>query len=364
MKKVLFVCVENSCRSQMAQGFARELGEGVIEAHSAGSRPSGQVDPDAVMVMLEDGIDIAKNNSKGFSGLGAQEFDYVISMGCLDVCPLAPGKKHLDWRIEDPKGKAIEFFRKTRDQIKEKVSQLVNEIKAEEYVEEKKMGLHFDDELAKLREDILRMGGQVENAIISSVEALKGLSRQEAERVIAEDKSIDECELKIDEKCLDLLALRQPVAVDLRFITMAMKISTDLERMADLAVDIAQRVLELADKPLLKPLVDIPKLSVLAQEMTRDALKAFLSGDVCLAKQVILRDRDADAIRNLVQSELINEYIMKNKSNIPRAIPLMLIARHLERICDHATNIAEDVIYAVEAKVVKHHPEKLQNGTL
>jgi phosphate transport system protein len=224
------------------------------------------------------------------------------------------------------------------------------------------MERHFDEELADLKKDILGMGGMVEAAISKSIDALKELSRDKADNVITEDKIIDEQELKIDERGVDLLALRQPMAVDLRFITMAMKISTDLERIADLAVDIAQRVLELVDKPLLKPLIDIPKLTTLAQEMTRDALNAFVNGDVGLAKKVILRDKDADNIRNLVQSELINDYISKDKSFIPRAIPLMLIARHLERICDHATNIAEDVIYMVDAKVVKHHPEKLKNG--
>jgi phosphate transport system protein len=316
------------------------------------------------MVMLEEGVDIGEQKSKGFNDLTHKEFDYIVTMGCGDVCPFVPGKRHFDWHIDDPRGRSIEFFRKARDQIREKVTSLIKEIKVEECVEGNIMERHFDDELMGLREGILRMGQLVENAIFASIEALKKLSRPEAEKVISDDKVIDECELKIDEVCLDLLALRQPVAVDLRFITMAMKISTDLERMADLAVDIAQRVLEIVDKPLLKPLEDIPKLSVLAQEMTRDALGAFLSSDVVLAKQVILRDRDADTLRNLVQSELINEYIVKNKSSIPRAIPLILIARHLERICDHATNIAEDVIYAVEAKVVKHHPEKLQNGSL
>ncbi len=221
------------------------------------------------------------------------------------------------------------------------------------------MERHFDEELAELKQDILDMGTMVQESIARVEEALRKLSEQEAQAVIEYDKIIDEWELKVDESCLDLLALRQPMAIDLRFITMAMKISTDLERMADLAVDIAQRVLELVGKPLLKPLIDIPKLSVLAQEMTRDALLSFINGDVALAKQVILRDNDADALRNLVQEELINEYIAKDKSVTARAIPLLLVARHLERICDHATNIAEDVIYMVEAQVIKHHHEKL-----
>ena len=225
------------------------------------------------------------------------------------------------------------------------------------------MERHLDTELQELKADILRMGSLVEYAIGAAMEALKQLDRPAAEKVICSDKAVDELELSIDEKSLDLLALYQPMAVDLRFITMVMKISTDLERMADLAVDIAQRILELAGKPLLKPLVDIPQLAVLAQHMTKDALDSFVKADVFLAKKVILRDKDADNLRNKVQAELINDYIAKDKSAVSRAIPLLLIARHLERVCDHATNIAEDVIYMVEAKVVRHHPEKLNNHT-
>ena len=221
------------------------------------------------------------------------------------------------------------------------------------------MERHLDEKLQELKADILRMGDLVERAIGASVEALKQLGRDAAEKVICSDKAVDELELNIDEKSLDLLALYQPMAVDLRFITMVMKISTDLERMADLAVDIAQRVLELAGKPLLKPLVDIPQLAVLAQHMIKDALDSFVKADVLLAKKVILRDKDADSLRNKVQAELINDYIAKDKSAVSRAIPLLLIARHLERVCDHATNIAEDAIYMVEAKVVKHHQERL-----
>jgi phosphate transport system protein len=224
------------------------------------------------------------------------------------------------------------------------------------------MERYFDEELGELKKNILQMGSLVEKSIADSVRALAALDCEGSKRIIAQDKTIDEWELKVDEECLDLLALRQPMASDLRFVTMAMKISTDLERMADLAVDIAQRVLELCGKPLLKPLIDIPKLALLAQEMTHNALDSFVREDALLAKRVILQDKDADTLRNLVQSELLDDYILKDKSSIPRAIPLLLVARHLERICDHATNIAEDVIYMVEAKVVKHHPEKLKNN--
>ncbi len=222
------------------------------------------------------------------------------------------------------------------------------------------MERHLDQELTDLKQQLLKMGALVETAIFESVESLKELSIERVNKVISEDKVIDEMENAIDERCLDLLALRQPMAIDLRFITMSMKISTDLERIADLAVDIAQRVQDLVGKPLLKPLIDIPKLTKLAQQMTKDALDAFVNKDAELAGGVILRDSEADKLRNLVQKELVDDYLSKDPSSASRAVPLLLIARHLERICDHATNIAEDVIYMVNAKVVKHHPEEIQ----
>ena len=217
----------------------------------------------------------------------------------------------------------------------------------------------FDEELKQLRQYILTMASLVEEAILKSVEALKQRDKSLAEAVIASDKKIDELENKIDEFCLDLIALRQPVAQDLRFITMAMQSDADLERMADLAVDIAQRAEELIAQPPLKPLIDIPKLAEIAQKMVKEAIDAFINKDVELAKKVMLADREADALRDLIQKELIYDYMVKDGSTAPRAVPLILVTRHLERICDHATNIAEDVIYMTEAKMVRHHPEKL-----
>ena len=217
----------------------------------------------------------------------------------------------------------------------------------------------FDEELKQLRQNILTMASWVEEAIFKSIEALKQRDKSMAESVITSDKRIDELENKIDEFCLDLIALRQPVAQDLRFITMAMQINSDLERMADLAVDIAQRAQEIIVQPVLKPLIDIPKLAELAQKMVKNGIDAFVNKDADLAKRVVLSDREADALRDLVHKELIYDYLVKDGSTAPRAVPLLLVARHLERICDHATNIAEDVIYMIEAKVVRHHPEKL-----
>ncbi|NLE91801.1 MAG: phosphate signaling complex protein PhoU [Elusimicrobia bacterium] len=221
------------------------------------------------------------------------------------------------------------------------------------------MQRHFDLELDELKRQLLAMGRLVERAISASLNALETLDAAAARDVVAADRAIDELENALDERCLDLLALKQPMAVDLRFIAMSMKISTDLERMADLAVDIAQRVIELAGKPLLKPLADIPKLAALSQRMISEALLAFVERDADSAAGIIIMDREADRLRDFIQKELMEDFMAKDTSAVPRAIPLLLIARHLERICDHAANIAEEVIYMVRADIVKHHPERL-----
>ncbi len=221
------------------------------------------------------------------------------------------------------------------------------------------MERHFDEELRNLNNDILRMGAFAEEAIYKSIEALKNRDKALAKSVIDNDVNVDALDLAIDEKCVDLIARYQPMAKDLRFITTGMKINAELERIVDIAVDIAQRTLELVDKPLLKPLVDIPKLTVTAPSMVRMSIDAFVKGDIELAKKVLMTDPEADSLRDLIQRELIEDYMVKDGSTAPRAVPLLLIARFLERICDHATNVAEDVIYMVQAEVVKHHPEKL-----
>jgi phosphate transport system protein len=217
------------------------------------------------------------------------------------------------------------------------------------------MERHFDDELKELRKDILEMSDLARDAISRSVEALKNRDKVQAQKVIDDDGKIDEMELVIDEKCIDLIALYQPMATDLRFVTTGMKLNAEIERIADLAVDIAQRVLELADKPILKPLIDIPILSDIAQKMVRDSIDSFVKRDIILAKQVVASDAQADELRNKICAELINDYMLRDASTASRAVPLLLVARHLERICDHATNIAEDVIYMVEGKTIKHH---------
>lgn len=224
------------------------------------------------------------------------------------------------------------------------------------------MERHFDEELKILNADLLKMAALTEEAIYKSIEALKERDADTANKVIDADSAIDELELKVEERAIDLLALRQPLAVDLRFVTTAMKVNAELERIADLAVDISQRALEISDKPLLKPLIDIPKLSEMARKMVKDAIDSFVNRDEELARKVIFADSEADRLRDRIQEDLLTGYILKDVSSAPRAVPLLLVARHLERICDHATYIAQDVIYMVRAEVVRHHLEKLKKG--
>jgi phosphate transport system protein len=215
------------------------------------------------------------------------------------------------------------------------------------------MERHFDDELSSLKTDLIKMASLVEEAIYKAVQALKDRNKELADEVVKMDSRIDEMENVIEENAIELLALRQPMAADLRFVTTGMKINAELERIADLTVNIAQRAIEIADKPLLKPMIDIPKLSEIARKMVKGAIDSFVQRDEKLAREIILTDPQANELKADVQKELI-EYMTRDGSTATRAVPLILSARHLERICDHATNIAEDVIYMVQAKVVKH----------
>ncbi len=222
------------------------------------------------------------------------------------------------------------------------------------------MERHFDEELRELKEQLLRMGALAEEAVYRSVEALKNRDKDAAAGIIERDAEMDRLELVIDEKCIDLIARHQPMAGDLRFITTGMKLNVELERIADLSVDIAQRTLDIADKPLLKPLIDIPRMGEIAKGMIHDAIGSFIEKDAELAKRVVLSDNEADNLKRKVEKELICDYMMRDGSTADRAVPLLLAARHLERVCDHAASMAEDIIYMIDAKVVRHHPEELK----
>jgi phosphate transport system protein len=213
---------------------------------------------------------------------------------------------------------------------------------------------HFESEMLALKSQLLTMGGLVENRIHRAVDSLIHRNESEARKVIDSDVEINDLQIEIDERCLKILATQTPVAGDLRFIAAAMKINSDLERMGDQAVNIAESTLKCLDQPPLKPFIDLPRMATLAQEMTRDALDAFVRRDADLARDVLRRDDVVDDLKDQVFRELLT-YMMADPGTIERALSLILISRNLERVADHATNIAEDVIFLVEAKDVRHH---------
>ncbi|MGA1870808.1 MAG: phosphate signaling complex protein PhoU [bacterium] len=216
------------------------------------------------------------------------------------------------------------------------------------------MAKNMDEQLNKLKTLLLEMANLTEEAIYKSIEALKDNNAQLALRVVEEDKQIDRLELIIDEMAIDLIALRQPVATDLRLIIGVMKINAELERIADLSTNISHRVIELGDKPLLEPMVKITELSQITRKMVKDAIDAFVHQDKKLAKEVILSDPKVNQLKNDIQHQLVYDYMVKDGACAPQAVPLVLTVRHLERISDHATNIAEDIIYILQSLCVRH----------
>ncbi len=215
------------------------------------------------------------------------------------------------------------------------------------------MHRHFEEELTRLKERILKMGALVESQIAASIKALVERDTALAKQTIQNDHLVNAMDVEIDEECIRLLALYQPAARDLRFITTAMKITTDLERMSDLSEDICERSIELAEEPLLKPYIDIPRMAEAAQKMVREALDAFVNKDAALARKVCAADQFIDDLTHQIFRELLS-YMAEDPTTITRAVRISFIAKYIERIGDHATNIAEMVVYLVEGKIIRH----------
>ncbi|MBA4418003.1 MAG: phosphate transport system regulatory protein PhoU [Syntrophus sp. (in: bacteria)] len=211
----------------------------------------------------------------------------------------------------------------------------------------------FDLELKELKEKLLYEGGLVERAIRDAIKALLERYSDLAMKVIDDDDLINAKEVEIDEFCLKLLALRQPAARDLRFITTAIKINYDLERIGDMAVNICERVLELNEEPQLKPYIDLPTMAATVQLMLKESLDAFVREDVQLARKVVKDDEKVDQILGQIFRELLT-YMMQDLKTISRATRLLFISKYLERMADHAVNIAELVVFMVEGKIVRH----------
>ncbi|MGQ9560231.1 MAG: phosphate signaling complex protein PhoU [Candidatus Oleimicrobiaceae bacterium] len=219
------------------------------------------------------------------------------------------------------------------------------------------MERHFHEQLQELRATLTQMASMVEEAIRKAVDALIERDKGLAQEVIVGDDTINDMEIAIDEQCLKLLALQQPMASDLRFVTSAIKINNDLERMGDHAVNIAERALLLCEEEQLKPLIDIPRMARLAQEMVRDSIGSFVLGDVHKARAICVRDDEVDNLDDQVFRELLT-YMVAEPRTIARALHLIIISKNLERIADLSTNIAEEVIFIYEAHTIKHHIEE------
>jgi phosphate transport system protein len=218
---------------------------------------------------------------------------------------------------------------------------------------------HFQEEMDQLKARLLEMGGLAEERVRSSVRALVDRDSTLVDSVLTGDAPINQLHIEIDSRCVRLLALHQPMAVDLRFILSAVKINTDLERVGDLAINIAEAVRRYMRHPPVKELIDIPRMADIAQRMLRNALDAFVRRDMELAQGVLNEDDTLDALKTQVFRELLT-YMLQDTHTIEPALDLILISRHLERIGDHATNVAEDVIFMVSAKDVRHHAGEVQ----
>ena len=221
-----------------------------------------------------------------------------------------------------------------------------------------KIERHFEKDLQTLTEAILRLGSLCQEAIETAMSALTSRDSDAARRVIAGDEVLDQQELLIDQLCTDLLALRQPMASDLRFLTTALKITPEIERMGDLAVNISERALELNQEPTVKPLIDIPRMGRIATEMLRGSLDAFVKHDADSARAIIKRDDEVDRLMEQVFRELLS-FMIEDPRTISRALRLTFVAKYLERIADGSTNICEMVVYMAEGRIIRHggfHP--------
>jgi phosphate transport system protein len=215
---------------------------------------------------------------------------------------------------------------------------------------------HFQEELEDLKGRLLEMGGLVESAVYRSVLAVVEKDGEQAQQVLKNEARVNQMEIEIDELATRLLALQQPMATDLRFLTAAIKINNDLERMGDLAVNIVERSLALMHEPVIMPLIDIPRMAKLAESMVKKSLDSFVRGDAELARNVLLSDDAVDDLRDTIYEELLR-FMQKDPANVRPGVNFMFVARSLERLADHATNIAEDVLFLVHGVEVRHHAE-------
>ena len=219
------------------------------------------------------------------------------------------------------------------------------------------MHRHFEEELSELKQKLLTMGSLVERSLHQSIKALVERDAQLGLQIFDGEEAINLLQIEIDDRAMRLLALQQPMATDLRLIASAVKINNDLERIGDLCVNIVQRVLSLINQPPISPMIDLPRMAALAEKMLHDGLDAFVNRNVDLARSVLESDDKVDRLRDEIFQELVR-FMTSHPDAVQRGIDLLLISRNIERVADHATNIAEDVIYVVAGRDVRHHIEE------
>ncbi|MBZ5553425.1 MAG: phosphate signaling complex protein PhoU [Acidobacteriia bacterium] len=219
------------------------------------------------------------------------------------------------------------------------------------------MHRHFEEDLSELKQKLLAMGSLVERALHQAIKALVERDAQLGLQVFEGEEAINMLQIEIDDRAMRLLALQQPMATDLRLIASAVKINNDLERIGDLCVNIAQRVLSLINQPPISPMIDLPRMAALAEKMLHDGLDAFVNRNADLARNVLESDDKVDRLRDDIFQELVR-FMTSHPDAVQRGIDLLLISRNIERVADHATNVAEDVIYVVAGRDVRHHIEE------
>ncbi|MER3400635.1 MAG: phosphate transport system regulatory protein PhoU [Thermoflexus sp.] len=381
--RVLVLCTGNAARSQMAEGLIRAALGDRVEVFSAGTHPAGYVHPLAVQAMREIGIDISHHRSKSVQEFLGQPFDLVLTVcdQAAEECPAWPGqgeRMHIGypdpgrWSRGWEDEAELEAFRAVRDRMRAELVPILQRWLEERWAraggldpdpargydngpmsgEEGPMQARvmLERDLSAIRQDVLRLGGLVEQAIDRCIEALRGLDVETARQIIAFDEEINRLRYQIEEACLETIATQQPMAGDLRAIVAAMFCATNLERMGDHAKSIAKLTIEMADEPLLKPLIDIPRMAQIAKEMLRQVLEAYVEHDAEKARAAVARDDEVDALDEQVYRELIT-YMMQDPRTIFRATRLLWISHNLERIADRVTNIAERVIFMVTGEL-------------
>jgi phosphate transport system protein len=349
----------------MAEAFARRLWGSAWEVFSAGIHPETAIDERTVSVMREVGLDLSQHQPKSVSGFANQVFHMVVLLDS-QITPAdlkdIQAEHFVTLLIDDPASSTgtsdeqLEVYRKTRSQIKKRVTSYLRYDMHSMGKEGKHMAdIHsaretFERELSELRDNVLRLANMTDNAIERSITALVNRDESLAKQIIADDKPINRLRYEIEEECYTLIATQQPLARDLRSIITAIHIVVELERIADYAASIAKLTLKLANEPLLKPLIDIPRMVELTRKMLNDSVDAYLNWDEDLARDIIARDDEVDMLDEQVYRELLT-FMLQDPQTITRATYLLWISHGVERMADRVNNICERVLYMITGSV-------------